>query len=766
MSTDLIKFARSFEHLKFRLEAQPAGDERLMQLVRYWPNLHLHLGKSGYGSYFEEFIPLLLDHIKTRFLLDLFPAELQQLIDVMDSLDQAGSLPHSADTGQAVFELIEVETARKLFYAGSVNEGLNRLARAYGMEFKSLKIPDYNSQLTELDLLKKAQMELPASYSRMGDTIRGIIREWEITREALSFEEANCLFIEKNDHDNSVRGRLRCLHGSAEYRRKFARTDEVTFENQIKAPDDPFVGAVYGALEAVSRILGRSGIGTRTENRIRARFGIAESDHTFTGDSVGLSAALVTYTQLLQPEVLKHERFIACEAAFTGGVDAAGYLQPVNNDTLREKIKRAFFSPLRYLVLPEANMEIARPAIAELESEYPYRRLLLVGEETLSHIIENRNIIRAEKVCTGRYVMRKAHTYGRLVKVQVPLLLILLYVLICIVYPMAWFGFDRNPDQVHMSDTHDKMLVLNRNSDLLWSIDFDCYPVRNLHAEAYDLDADGSNEVLYIKRLTDDFPCSTSAQLAVHDDNGRLLFNRRCNILGEYPGDTSSTQYYEARNIFIFPSKEGPLLVTNFAEDNPARSHLKVWSSEGELLGWYVHSGHVYNIMAEDINGDDKLEILGIGINNRAGGSGLFILPVKGSFGVSPPYEDISVDLSNVKRGNQLNYILFPTSDLALADSLPYGGAAHMAVLPGGRLRVDILVQSNSAVWRSYYLGSKLQVYKVSPSDIFWTRRQKFVEGGHLPPMELENFCRWELERVRYWSENGWISRSLSNNTP
>jgi hypothetical protein len=765
MATSLLEFARGFEQLKLRLRTQPAGDLRLLLLIDYWPSLKPHTGVTGYQSYFDEFVPILIDHINPKNLEDLLPPELHQLLEVTLLLRRAESTRHYIETKNNCIDLTSTEAARKYIYAGAFSEGLKCLARGMEIKIPILELPESEEPLSEIEFLKIIHAQLSTSDDPMVNSIGQILHDWEITHEALSFEEANCLFVERNEHDDQIRGRLRSLTGSAEYCRKGVKTDEVTFENRIKAPDDPFVGAVYGALEAVVSVLGRSGMSARNENHIRARFGITGSDHTFTGDSIGLSAALVAYTQLLQPEVLKHERFIACEAAFTGGVDASGYLQPVNNDTLKTKISRAFFSPVRYLVLPHANLESARSFIAELESEYPRRRLFLAGARTLADVIGNRNIIRAEKVCTGTYVMRKAHTYGRLVKIQVPLLLLLLYALICIVYPKAWFGFDWNPENIRMSDGNDKMVVFNRDSDLLWDIDFDCSPVLRLYAEASDLDADGSNEVLYIKRLTDDFPCLTSAQLAVHDDNGRLMFNRSCNIMGEYPGDSSNTQYYEARHLNIFQSMDGPVVVTNFAEDNPARSHLKVWSSDGELLGWYVHSGHVYNIMAEDVNGDGEKELLGIGINNRAGGCGLFILPVKGSYGVSPPYEDVSVDLSDVQPGNQLHYILFPTSDLAQADSLPYAGAAHMAKLPGERLRVDILVESGTAVWRSYYLDSKLQVYKISPSDIFWSRRQKFVEGGDLPPMELDSFCRWELERVRYWSENGWINKSPINHT-
>jgi hypothetical protein len=445
-------------------------------------------------------------------------------------------------------------------------------------------------------------------------------------------------------------------------------------------------------------------------------------------------------------------------------VDGGGGVLAVNERSLAAKIERAFFSPARFLVIPEENESAADRILADLKAKYPRRRLQLVAVNRLEDVVRDRNIVREEKVCAGRYVMRQANRYGRLAKIQVPLLLILIYILLCVAYPKAWIGFDWNPDSVQLNEASDKMLVFNRESELLWSRDLQCPPVFRLYSKTYDLDADGRNEVVYVTRTQEDIPCSTSAMLTVCDDDGKTLFTRNSVNVGEYPGDSSGTQPYIARPFRIFQSTGGPVIVTNFSQNYPARAHIKIWSSDGKLLGWYVHSGHVYDLVADDVNGDGQKEILGVGINNRYMGSGFFVLPAKGSYGVSPPYEDPNVDLSHVKRGNQLQYIHFPSSDLIQADSAFYGGRSRIAILPGRQVRVDVLLGSASFDWRSFYLDSTQQVYKVIPSDGFWSHRQKYVEGGYLPAIDVDSFCRHELDGVRYWGGHGWVRRDQLQN--
>jgi hypothetical protein len=147
----------------------------------------------------------------------------------------------------------------------------------------------------------------------------------------------------------------------------------------------------------------------------------------------------------MKPEIMRHERFLSSDVAFTGSIDKEGRVLPVNGDTIALKIERAFFSPVKYLVLPIDNLAIAQNALEQLSIKYPHRRLLLVGASHLSDLLENRNIIRSEKVCIGQLTARRVVKYSRMTKLQVLLLLVLIWALLAIIdtktFAPWWFDW-------------------------------------------------------------------------------------------------------------------------------------------------------------------------------------------------------------------------------------------------------------------------------------------------------------------------------------
>ncbi|UCC44649.1 MAG: hypothetical protein JSU65_01600, partial [Candidatus Zixiibacteriota bacterium] len=260
MKLSPLKFARSFEQLKLQLRAQPAGDLRLLVLVDFWPNLAEFLEDSTFRSYVEEYAQLLLNLVVPANLQDLLPLELNKLLEITGALGLAETDRNRREQISERGELAANEAARKFFYVGAVESGIETLAWVSRLEPPTIALDDSVEPLSEVNALKTVRQQFTESQSQLKPAVDRILSELEVEREALSFEEANCLFVEKNGHGDGPRGRLRRLQGSVEYRRKGAKTDEVTFENQIKAPNDPIVGVVYDALAAVGALCRESGI--------------------------------------------------------------------------------------------------------------------------------------------------------------------------------------------------------------------------------------------------------------------------------------------------------------------------------------------------------------------------------------------------------------------------------------------------------------------------------------------------------------------------
>jgi hypothetical protein len=157
---------------------------------------------------------------------------------------------------------------------------------------------------------------------------------------------------------------------------------------------------------------------------------------------------------------------------------------------------------------------------------------------------------------------------------------------------------------------------------------------------------------------------------------------------------------------------------------------------------------------ALDVTGDGNLELLGMAVNNRSKGMGVFVLPLVGALGASPPYSDPEYDLSSVKRGNQLHYILFPTSDLAQAETRPYELMARAAQSEPGSLR--LYVGSEVLTFRLYYLDSTFRVTRVAISDQYHTQREALAAEGRLPAIDEDEYLQMQLDQVTYWTPDGW----------
>jgi len=780
MTTSPLKFARSFEQLKSRLQSTPAGDLSLLVLVEFWPELKDFDSVAAYQSYFDEYLSLLLKSTTEQNLHDLLPPELSRLFEVTLDLRQSQSAQVVADEIEVCVELVATEAARKYFYVGAIEDGLTCLSQvSWAADVPSapevtlslskgrtraeplsgsadsnscpadVHICRVSDDLSEFDALRDLAQHLSDSNHELADTVRRILRDWEVTHEALSFEEATCLFVEKNDHGDAVRGRLRLLHGTAEYRRAGADTNEVTFDSQLRAPDDPFVGVVYDALEAVNRRVFTG----RTNGYVRARFHVVESDRTFSGDSIGLAAGLVAYTQLLQPELLKHERFLAYEAVFTGGVDSAGQLTSVNETTLKIKIERAFFSPLRYLVLPGENLEAAQACVDELQAEYPRRRLILVGANTIAEVIENRNIVRAEKVCMGQFVTRRVVKYSRATKIQVPILLALLYALICLIYPKAWLGFDWNPQYVTVTERG--FNALNIDSVRLWSVEYECDAIGTKSKwRIGDLDSDDANEIAFAPMALETLACDCEGFVFVYDKNGNLKFKRSCTVVDEYP----NSDWRSPVGIKFANSGDSSIIITTTNQSYPTQAHIRFWSTTGDSLGWYINAGMA---MANDkfsFSINDSTVIF-VGINNGLGSTVLFAIRPESSIGVSPPYSHPDLDLTGVTPGNQKCYILFPPTDLNRHYGKLYNSPHLVVVEPDGLIRVETNERCELPMQSVfYYLDTDFRVVNVKLSDTFMEARSAITDIGSVSAIDWAAYTANLRDSVRYWTDSGWVT--------
>jgi hypothetical protein len=681
MTDSTLQFARDFEKLKSGIARFPSTDLALLALLDFWPQLREKQNNKSYASYFDEYIPHLVRLIDNNNLFDLNIEELRALSETISEIDAFLVTDNQSPLEREKMELVALALARLYFYSGSYAEGMAVIAKLIGEEIRIDLTPDEIGDKDELEILRLLCEKIPKESLRLHNILNLILLEWEETREKIRQDQVLCLFVEKDGLGRAYRGRLRALEGNVESFGKSAQTDEITFATQIKTPDDPFVGVAYDALKAVRAVFKRFGPSGKGELFYHAHFSIPGSKDTFTGDSIGLAFALVTYTQLLKPEITRLEKFLPADVAFTGGLDDTGHMTPINDESLKYKIERAFFSPIKYLVIPQQNYDAALSILVSLKSRYPQRYLRLIPAETLAELIDNRNIIRSEKLCIGEFVAKKAYKYTRTAKVQIPLLAILILAALAILFPKYTPWFDWRIDHIEIMGNRFK--TINPDGHTIWvSMEFDFALNGNSYSQATenagqfhiiaDIDDDGEDELFFVPYY---FAANkSSTELQFYDGNDIPEWTKPTYEPTGYPGDTSIMGYdknldYLTFGIFPVLNQLKELRILTMAVASfPARTQFLLFDRNGEkIAGPYLNAGDptLDVISVENLNGEAEPKIYISCVNNRMNRACLLVLDPMLMYGISPPYDNELFLASHMQKGSQLYYVGFPETELS-----------------------------------------------------------------------------------------------------
>ncbi|HEQ99295.1 MAG TPA: hypothetical protein ENO22_08145, partial [candidate division Zixibacteria bacterium] len=264
------------------------SDSKLLILINYWPDLKDDLISKSYQSYLQEYTSLLKHYFIAESLLDLKISEIDVIITVLENLTKI-------DPGLELdkWEKLALRRLATLYlYVGEVEPGLNACQRILGREIDKGIDLENAAGLSEYENFEAICHHYEKSDSRLHEILLRIKDEWKSKSRGLDYDIAFCLFVEKDDSGNNMRGRMRTLKASVELVSKTSPDDKVTFDNQTKSPDDPFVGSVYNSLKAVRKVIGRYGHKEASKRFYNAHFSIENSKQTFTGDSIGLAAGL------------------------------------------------------------------------------------------------------------------------------------------------------------------------------------------------------------------------------------------------------------------------------------------------------------------------------------------------------------------------------------------------------------------------------------------------------------------------------------------
>jgi hypothetical protein len=326
---------------------------------------------------------------------------------------------------------------------------------------------------------------------------------------------------------------------------------------------------------------------------------------------------------------------------------------------------------------------------------------------------------------------------------------------------------DRNPSYVHYDTTRDLVEVLNKESEVLWTLQTWGTPGYVAdegdlvhHTVIADLDGDYRTEVITSIRLWDPSSQTWAYGLAAYAGEGKLRFQKRFSEVISYHSRVYPANY-AADGILALGVRGGKDLDVFFSVKNyRSPYYLERLDPEGNILGRYWHFGHLHGPFSVSRNDSAHAAIVLCGINDAADS-------IDGSFPaivVLEPSKVRGTVESSTTRGfgyatsqAERFYIRLPSTDIGKA--LHTGeGALYLNEDDHGLVSIFEFtsLDSGARVSLEWVFSNEWKLLAVKPTSQFLQTRARLVDehkvAGNLDAGYLDRM----MKKVRYWDGEAW----------
>ena len=380
----------------------------------------------------------------------------------------------------------------------------------------------------------------------------------------------------------------------------------------------------------------------------------------YDGNSLGLALTIGFIERLSLIYNLPYIIHIKSRIASTGGVNNLGKVTSVGANNICCKVETAFYSYCESLIIPEADEIDAKQKLNDLKEKYPSRLLRLIPVESLTDLLERRNLVDIKK---QSHIVR---TTRSIKKNWVASFLLLLLTLILIFFLLR--KLDDNPYMYEQ--TENEILIKNKSGTNLWNIKFP----NNIEIfreaasiESYlrilDVNDDGINEVLFQFDLNSYYSdTSITNGLALFDSKGNILWRRnfRKHLASRRENLTPlfSIDLFDTLRV----NNELCILCGSNNKDSYASAAYILNLKKNKIVSdtlW--NSGHIPDIRIADLDSDRKRELVFLTCNNGYKNIALFHLKLDDLKGQAKTTDEYR--FYNIKDVKTLHYFLLPNSD-------------------------------------------------------------------------------------------------------
>mgnify|MGYP000141499547 CR=1 FL=1 len=483
----------------------------------------------------------------------------------------------------------------------------------------------------------------------------------------------------------------------------------------------------------------------------------------YEGNSLGLALSLAMLEALLKFYNPEYEIILANNTAFTGGIDSSGIVQNTGEDIIKKKVTIVFFSPIQNFVFQKQEEVYASFTLAQLQRNYPQRKLKLIPVEDINDILNRRDLVEIKKinpvVRTGKFV--KKNWISAIATVLLAIIFAYLFVM----------DFDDNP--VSLTSDGSLLYVRNKNGKVLWSKKVEVsqkeisdQKLLGMYFRIFDIDNDGKNEVLITNESTSDISRNKSrSELNCYNRNNEKIWSF-------YFADSVSSKreilepYYLIYLIdtLTFNNQKSLFLISNNAASFSSAIYRIDLKTGQRLPGTLWCSGHTAEALIKDLNYDGKKDIIAIGLDNGFEQQTVFAYTIDTLTKVRPSIDEYLIN--NFPISDFISYIRLTKTDYSKYINLRIPGVRKGSLIDETSEKVYRFAIQPDFDYNNCWIWIKLD-YNLKDIDFiidnqFRIHRDSLVAHGKLNPPYTDTKEYKELlkSQVLYWNDGCWVKAS------
>jgi hypothetical protein len=758
MKTLELEQARS--RLAERLAGPASAHEKLTFIVRFFGSAAPHFGADALRSYHLEFSSPFLKAASGAAFANRPPEFLQDVlgwIRVYRERFAAETSTADLDRAERAAAFALLETAIVL---GEWESGLGTLETLSGERIPAeIRDAAVSASADPAETCRKLADAMSVRCPAAAGVLQAIAGRWAAEYGSQAEDRLWLLFSQKSADGEQAASERDCgLLVSAALRTRVrlhpnAADDTIRLNNDWVSRTEPFHRLIRGALAVMRPVLAKTGYAAPSDRHGHFIFALSDREAAFVGRSLEAPLALLAAGGLVNGFYGRPLVLFPNDTAVTGGVDGEGRILPVDADGLKAKLRAAFFSPLRRVVVPWPNLQEAVSVIEELRLAHPNRKLDLQSADTLEALWNDRNVAAAGPVTAVVRLtagLRRNRVRIAWSAASAGILLILALLLLPLLFR------DRNPASIDISGS--VLVAKSAGGRELWKHDFGVPLTRSRYADpslrvrVTDVDGDGRAEVLFgVYESANLGEMNGSIYLFGPDGKIRLRLKtgRAMPFGGEPYEDHYRVAFVDARDLDGDGRGEIVSIAFHFP-DYPCC--VNVWSLSGEKLGEYWHSGQLEKAEYIDADRDGVLELFLTGQNNEYRCAVLAVLKPPRLTGASPQTPGGHYAADGLGTGGEMQYIRFPKS--VLSELAHNRDSALHAEEHGGRIRVGLVNTAASTDGRLshfiyYIFDLRFRLLDVDVGDCYFSRVFE-LRGRPLTDSEL-------FRPVLRFDGSGWL---------